>query len=249
VFAEDEARLLAEAAQTPDALEAMLRRREAGEPLEYVVGWVEFCGLRVSIDIGVFVPRQRTGLLVRQAVALTPAGGTIVDLACGSGAVGLAVAYAVPGVTLHAVDVEPVAVRCARRNLAPVGGHVYEGDLYAPLPSTLRGRVDVLVANVPYVPSGAVDLMPREARDHEPRVTLDGGPDGLDVLRRVARSAPEWLAPGGYVLVEIGGDQSDPALDAFVGLAPTIVGDDELYATVVLGRSRPTERPDGIAAG
>lgn len=235
VFAEDEARLVTEAADSPDMLEAMLRRREAGEPLEYVVGWVEFCGLRVSIDPGVFVPRQRTALLVREAADRTPAGGTVVDLACGSGAVGLAVAARVPGIALHAVDVEPAAVRCARRN---VPGTVYLGDLYDPLPTSLRGHVDVLVANVPYVPSDAVDLMPREARDHEPRITLDGGPDGLDLLRRVASGAREWLVPGGSVLVEIGEDQTGAAMAAFedAGLDPTVISDPELYATVILGR-------------
>jgi release factor glutamine methyltransferase len=245
VFAEDEARLLNEAAgamaDRAGALEAMLRRREAGEPLEYVVGWVEFCGLRIGIDPGVFIPRQRTALLVREAAARTPAGGTVVDLACGSGAVGLAVSARVPGIALHAVDIEPAAVRCARRNLA---GTVYEGDLFDPLPDALRGHVDVLVANVPYVPSEAVALMPREAREYEPRVTLDGGTDGLDLLRRAAYGAREWLVPGGYLLVEIGEDQSDAARAAFAdaGLDATVVSDPELYATVTVGRSPGSRR-------
>jgi release factor glutamine methyltransferase len=234
VFAEDEARLLTGAAGSPARLQAMLRRREAGEPLEYVLGWVEFCGLRISVDPGVFVPRQRTALLVREAAARTPAGGTVVDLACGSGAVGLAISARVPAIALHAVDIEPAAVRCARRNLA---GTVHHGDLFDPLPSALRGHVDVLVANVPYVPSEAVDLMPREAREYEPRVTLDGGPDGLDLLRRVAYGARDWLTPGGHLLVEIGEDQSPAARAAFAGLDPTVVSDPGLYATVIVGRS------------
>ena len=101
---------------------------------------------------------------------------------------------------MHAADIDPAAVRCARRNLGPAGGQVYQGDLYGPLPAGLRGRVDILLANVPYVPTSDVALLPPEAREHEARVALDGGPDGLDVLRRVAAGAPAWLAPGGHLL-------------------------------------------------
>ncbi|GIH14725.1 methyltransferase [Rugosimonospora africana] len=264
VFAEDEARLLIEAADTPAALRDMVAQRVAGLPLEHIVGWVEFCGLRVAVDPGVFVPRQRTGLLVRRAAAQAasapgsvtgpaaagPAAGpaaadptaaarpVVVDLACGSGAVGMAVAALVPNAALYAVDIEPAAVRCARRNLTPIGGQVYEGDLYAPLPDRLRGHVDVVVANVPYVPTDAVGLMPREARDHEPRVTLDGGFDGLDVLRRVAQRAGDWLVPGGQVLMEIGEDQADAAVGALTGtgLAAAVENDDDLHAWIVVGR-------------
>ena len=105
-------------------------------------------------------------------------------------------------VELYAADVDPAAVRCARSNLAGAGGQVFEGDLFDPLPRDLRGRVDVLLANVPYVPTDAIALMPPEARDHEPRVTLDGGADGLDVMRRVSAGCSAWLAPGGHVLLE-----------------------------------------------
>ncbi len=110
------------------------------------------------------------------------------------------------------------------------------GDLFAPLPPELRGRVDVLVANVPYVPTGDIGLLPPEARDHEPLVTLDGGPDGLDVLRRVAAGAPEWLAPGGHLLVETSERQADRAVEAVSahGLAARIVTCEELYATVLV---------------
>ncbi len=238
VFAEDEARLLIDSAKTPAELLAMVERRVAGLPLEHVVGWVDFCGLRIAVDPGVFVPRRRTELLVRQAAALAAPGATIVDLACGSGAVGVAVAALVDGVTLYAVDIDPAAVRCARRNLAPLGGHVYAGDLYDPLPVRLRGLVDVLVANVPYVPTEAVDLLPPEARIHEPLVALDGGADGLDVLRRVAAGARDWLAHGGHLLLETGADQAGAALDALAaaGLTPAVDTDEELHATVVVGR-------------
>jgi release factor glutamine methyltransferase len=237
VFAEDEARLLLDAASTAAELTALVDRRVAGEPLEHLLGWAEFRGLRIAVDPGVFVPRRRTGFLVEQAAALAPPRPVVVDLCCGSGAVGVALASELGSVHLHAADVDPAAVACARRNVAAVGGRVYEGDLFAPLPADLRGRVDLLVANVPYVPSEAVAWMPPEARDHEPRVALDGGADGLDVARRVISEAPAWLAPGGSLLFETSEGQA-PAAVALVaagGLLPRIAADDELGATVVLG--------------
>lgn len=238
VFAEDEARLLISTAATPADLGAMVDQRVAGLPLEHVLGWVDFCGLRIAVDPGVFVPRRRTEFLATQAIARCPSPAVVVDLCCGSGALGAAVAAAREGgVELYAVDVEPAAVRCARRNLAPVGGRVYEGDLFAPLPTGLRGRVDVLVANVPYVPTAALALLPPEARVHEPRVALDGGADGLDVVRRVAGAAGEWLAPGGHLLVETGEGQAAYAVEAFAvaGLTPEVARDRDLNATVVIG--------------
>ncbi|WP_246159559.1 putative protein N(5)-glutamine methyltransferase [Nocardioides antri] len=239
VFAEDEARVLRSAASDGATLEELTARRVAGEPLEHVVGWVDFAGVRVALDPGVFIPRQRTAFLVDLATTASPAAGVVVDLCCGSGALGLALAHRHSGIELHAADVDPVAVACARRNLAPVGGTVHTGDLDAPLPPRLRGRVDVLLANVPYVPSAAVTLMPPESRDHEPRSTVDGGADGLDVVRRLAALAPGWLAPGGTVLVETGADQAGPAARAFeaAGLVATVHQDEERGATAVTGRS------------
>lgn len=231
VFAEDEARLLISAARTPADLDALVERRVGGVPLEHVLGWVEFRGRRVAVDPGVFVPRRRTEFLAEQAGALARPGNIVVDLCCGSGAVGATLT----GVDLYAVDIDPAAVRCARRNLP--GWHVYEGDLFDPLPGELRGRIDVLVANAPYVPTEAIDLMPPEARVHEPRVALDGGADGLDVLRRVTAAAPAWLAPGGHLLIETSEQQAPRALDAFTraGLAPRLATDTERGATVVIG--------------
>ena len=237
MFAEDEASLLLEAAAGPD-LEQLIRRRVAGEPLEVVVGWAEFCGLRIEIDPGVFVPRRRTEFLVREAARLASAPPVVVlDLCCGSGALGVALAHVLGSVSLYAADVEPAAVRCARRNVAAVGGQVFEGDLDRPLPASLRGRVDLLVANVPYVPTSAISLMPPEARLHEPTVTLDGGADGLSVLRRVAVVAPGWLAPGGHLLVETSEAQAPAAVEAFrgAGLAARVVRDEDTEATVVVG--------------
>ena len=206
VFAEEEAGLLAEAATSAEELETLTARRAAGEPLEPLLGWVEFCGLRLAVAPGVFVPRQRTALLVDEVVALVRPGSVVVDLGCGVGAIAAAVLARVPGVEVYAVDVDPAAVTCARRNLP--AERVFEGDLYAALPTGLRGEVDVVAANAPYVPTDAIALMPREARDHEHRVALDGGADGLAVQRRVIAEAPAWLRPGG---ARAGGDRPEPA--------------------------------------
>ncbi|MGW3421108.1 putative protein N(5)-glutamine methyltransferase [Streptomyces phaeochromogenes] len=236
VFAEDEARLILSTARTPAELTVMVDRRVAGLPLEHVLGWAGFRGLRIAVEPGVFVPRRRTEFLVEQAVALAPGASVVVDLCCGSGAVGAALAAALPGVELHASDVDPAAVRCARRNVG-AGARVHEGDLFEALPHDLRGRVGILAANVPYVPSGEVGLLPPEARDHEPLVALDGGGDGLDVLRRVAGEAPRWLAPGGSLLVETSERQAGPAVEilAGAGLIPRLEVSEELYANVVIG--------------
>jgi release factor glutamine methyltransferase len=240
VFAEDEAAVIVSEARSPQQLEAMLTRRCGGEPLEYILGWVDFCGLKIVVEPGVFVPRRRTEFLVRRALDIVgdaPPWPVVVDLCCGAGALGAAIIAAVPEVELHAADIDPIAVECARRNLPGTG--VYLGDLFEPLPPTLRGRVDIVVANVPYVPSEAVALMPPEARDYEPRSALDGGTDGLDMARRVAASAPRWLASGGHLLIETSERQAPVLAEIFsaAGLVARIVADDEIGATVVIGSS------------
>lgn len=235
VFAEDEARLLLAAGRTPAELEDMVARRVAGLPLEHILGWAEFCGLRIAVDPGVFVPRRRTGFLVDRAAALAGPRPVVVDLCCGSGAVGAALTAALDGIELYAVDIDPAAVRCARRNVP--ADRVFEGDLYEPLPAALRGRVDVLAVNAPYVPTDAIGLMPPEAREHEARVALDGGVDGLDVQRRVAAGAARWLAPGGHLLIETSERQVPATAEAFArhGLVPHVARSEELDATVVIG--------------
>lgn len=238
VFAEEEADLLVGAATDDGHLSGMVARRVAGEPLEHVLGWAEFCGLRMEVGAGAFVPRRRTEFLVQEAVALTRPGAVVLDLCCGVGALGAAVADRVPGgVELHAADIDPGALVYARRNVAPYGGAVWEGDLYEALPERLRGRVDTLVVNAPYVPTEEIGLMPSEARDHEPLVSLDGGADGLDVHRRVAARAGAWLAPGGHLLIETSARQSPVTASALTagGLAVRAVSSEELYATVVIG--------------
>ncbi|MCX4473962.1 50S ribosomal protein L3 glutamine methyltransferase [Micromonospora sp. MW-13] len=238
VFAEEEAELLIAAADSAGRLTDLVDRRVAGLPLEHLLGWAEFCGLRIGVDPGVFVPRARTALLVSAAAAVTRPGAAVLDLCCGSGAAALVLAGRLTPRWLAAADLDPAAVACARRNLAHLGVPVYQGDLFEPLPVRWRGELDLIVANAPYVPTDAVTLMPPEARLHEAPVALDGGSDGLTVLRRVAEAAADWLAPGGHLVVEVSAGQVD-ALRATLtglGLEPAVVHDDDLDATAMTAR-------------
>ena len=256
VFAEEEAALLAEAAGAgTDAaarLERLVARRVAGEPLEQVLGWAEFAGRRIMLEPGVFVPRRRTEVVAAEGAALARAAAgsgdlpVVVDLCCGAGAIGAAIMDAAGPLDLVAADVDPAAVRAARRNLEPLAALVVEGDLFDPLPERLRGLVDVLVVNAPYVPTAEIAMMPTEARDHEALVALDGGADGLDVHRRVAASARDWLADNGSVLIETSRRQAPTTLallDA-AGLSEArIVQDDEIDGTVIIARKTPAGAP------
>lgn len=237
VFAEEEAALLREQAASDAELEELLARRVAGEPLETILGWAAFCGLRIRTAPTVFVPRRRTELLARRAAALLPAGGTAVDLCCGTGAVAVAIAALADPGELHAADLDPAAVACARTNVEPVGGAVWEGDLTDALPTRLAGSVQVLAVNAPYVPTGEIATMPPEARDHEARLALDGGPDGLDVHRRVAAVASRWLADGGAVLIETSEAQAAATAALLVagGLTVSVEHDDDVDGTVAIG--------------
>lgn len=252
VFAEEEARLLLAAVSGPAEIAAAVEQRVAGYPLEHILGWAEFCGLRIGLDAGVFVPRRRTGLLVNEAAALLSAdakrehlGGAeqpvVVDLCCGSGAVGAAITFRIPGLELHAADIDPAAVACARRNIGSVGGEVHQGNLFEALPPAVRGRISVMAVNAPYVPSGAIESMPHEAREHEPLWSLDGGTDGLEFHRRVAAEATEWLRPGGNLIIETSERQAGgtSSILAHAGFAVRTVGSEELDGTAVVGRARP----------
>ena len=235
VFAEDEAALLIEAASSPADLRQLVDRRVSGFPLEHLLGWVEFNGLRISVDAGVFVPRRRTAFLVQWAVAMAAPDAVVLDLCCGAGAIGAAIASRLPGIDLYAADIDPAAVANARRNVLP--SRVFEGDLFEPVPPALRGRVDILVANTPYVPTDALPLMPPESRLYEARLALDGGSDGLDVQRRVAEAAPDWLARGGHLFMESSEKQAALAAQVFEanGLISEIAHSEEFYSTVVIG--------------
>lgn len=234
VFAEDEAVLLSNA---PGPVEPLLGRRLAGEPLEQVLGWVAFDGLRITVRPGVFVPRRRSELLVRLAAEGLRPGDVVVDLCCGSGALAAALAQRVPGLDLHAADRDPAAVACARLNLPT--SSVWTGDLFDALPRRLQGGVRAIVANAPYVPSDDIAFMPAEARDHEPLSALDGGPDGLAVHRRIAAEAADWLAPGGRLLIEVAPAQVEAAtaLLGDAGLQARVHTDDALDATAVVAET------------
>ncbi|MCW2756533.1 MAG: putative protein N(5)-glutamine methyltransferase [Nocardioidaceae bacterium] len=239
VFAEEEAELLLAAAAGSDVVE-LVRRRVAGEPLEAILGWADFAGQRILVDPGVFVPRRRTSHLAAVAAGLVAGreAPTAVDLCCGTGAIGAVLLARVPGLRLVATDLDPAAVANARRNLP--GAEVVLGDLFSALPHDLRGRVDVLAVNAPYVPTRAIATMPPEARDHERTMALDGGADGLDVHRRVAADAPGWLRPGGHLVIEVGTGQVDTALGMFrdAGMVAHVEVDDDLDATVIVGGHR-----------
>jgi len=249
VFAEAEAELLIAAAPTAEALAVLVERRAAGEPVEHVVGWAAFCGRRIAVEPGVFVPRRRTEFLVERATALLHPGAVVVDLCCGSGAVGAALAGGADGVVLYAVDIDPVAVRCAAGNVAPSMGRVLQGDLFDPLPPELRGAVDVVVANAPYVPSEAIPLLPAEARVHEPLAALDGGPDGLALHRRLAAEAGTWLRRGGHLLVETSSGQARAAVELVraQGLTARAIHHRELETAVVIGRRRTRPATRSVA--
>ena len=211
---------------------SLVDRRCAGEPLEHLLGWVAFAGLRLAVGPGVFVPRRRTELMAREALSLRP--GVLVELCCGVAPVAAAVEAVLPEVLTWVCDVDPVAVSFASRNTR---GTAAVGDLDAALPPSLLGRVDVIACNAPYVPTDELPHLPPEARDHEPHLALDGGADGLVVVRRAADRAGRWLRPGGALLVEVSGHQVPAAVDAFeaAGLTARAVTDDT--GTVVIGLS------------
>ncbi len=181
---------------------ALVKRRAEGEPTAYLVGAREFFGRRFQVDARVLVPRPETELLVEAALAALPEGGAALDLGAGSGAVAVSLALGRPGARVTAVDLSAEALEVARANAAALGAAVelLAGDLFAPLPA--GARFDVIASNPPYVPTGELAGLQREVR-REPRLALDGGPDGLAVLRRIVAEAPRWLSPGGALLLEM----------------------------------------------
>jgi release factor glutamine methyltransferase len=200
-------------------LDELVARRVHGEPLAWIVGSAEFLGLRLRVAPGVFVPRPHTEVLARRAVELLPPTGIGVDLCTGCGAVAAAMRAARPRASIYATDLDPGAVTCARRNGVPA----VIGDLDEPLPPALDGRVDVMTAVVPYVPTEELHLLPSDVLSNEPRRALDGGPRGTGVLVRAAEAAARRLRRGGTVLLELGGDQADEISEAFTTLGVSVV--------------------------
>ena len=203
VFAEDEAALLG-------GDEALIARRIAGERLEHVLGWTEFCGLRVEVDPGVFIPRPQTEALAEHAAGLQPS--IALDLFAGCGAIACVVKARNPAARVVAGELDVAALACARRNGERHGFEVVASDVDSGVPAELEGRVDVITANVPYVPSAELAYVPH---DGEPASALDGGTDGLDWARRVAAAAQRWLRPGGVLLIELADGDEDLLLPGF----------------------------------
>jgi len=244
VSAAAEADWLLEEAPDEAALRAMVARRVAGEPLQYVIGWAPFGRLRLRVGPGVFVPRPETETLADRAAAFLRGRAVprvAADLCTGSGAIACFLAAEAPGTRVLATELDPGALAWARGNAERHGVELLAGDLDAPVPAELAGHLDVLCANVPYVPSWAIATLPTDVRDHEPRLSLDGGPDGLDVFRRLAGRAPRWLAPGGRLYAEIGEDQAETAaaLLAEAGLAEVAVHQDLVGRDRIVEGTRP----------
>ena len=235
VFAEDELAELGRAATDAAALERLVERRAAGEPIEQIVGTAAFAELRVVVRPGVFVPRRRTVLLatiVADALRALPPGARLLDLGCGSGAIAALAMHRVPGIEVVAIDADPVAVACARENLPTA--LVLRAD--SPDVLDASAAFDVIAANLPYVPARELAHMPHDARDHEPLLALDGGTDGLAPLRALAPAIAARLAPGGIVAIELAPEQVDVAAGILqrAGLGAVEQRDDEELGATVL---------------
>jgi release factor glutamine methyltransferase len=187
-------------------LQKLLSRRTAGEPIAWVTGKSLFCGLSISVAPGVYVPRWQSEQLARRAIELLPSDGVAVDLCTGTGAIAAAISFNRPRARVLATEIDRTAALCARSN----GVEVLEGSLFDPLPKDLRQSVDVVTAVVPYVPTGELQFLPRDVKDYEPQVALDGGAEGTQFLLKVVESSPAWLRSGGSLLLELGGDQHLP---------------------------------------
>jgi release factor glutamine methyltransferase len=191
-------------------LRAGIERRAAGEPLQYVTGEVPFRHLVLHVRPGVFIPRPETEVVVDAVLEYLDASGAaeplVADLCTGSGAIAVSVAHERAGARVHASEIVPATAAVARENAERAGVAdrvtVAEGDLFAPLPAELRGTFDAVVSNPPYIPTADLAGLPAEVAGFEPRVALDGGADGLDVVRRIAEDAAAWLKPGGVLVVE-----------------------------------------------
>jgi release factor glutamine methyltransferase len=206
VTAEEEAdELLARAAGDAALLDSLVARRLSGEPLAWITGGTTFCGIPIRVDPGVYVPRGQSEVLARRAVACLPADGVAVDLCTGTGAIAKTLMTQRPAARVVACDFDERAVACASAN----GVEVYQGDLFAALPASLRGNVDVVVAVVPYVPTPDLPLLQRDTLTFESPLSYDGGPDGTALLRRVLTDSPAFLRRGGAVLLELGRGQPD----------------------------------------
>ncbi|MEP6972814.1 MAG: HemK family protein methyltransferase [Actinomycetota bacterium] len=229
--------LIRSAAGDSEVLAELVSRRTTGEPIAWLTGRSTFCGVELLVDPGVYVPRWHSEPLARRATTLLPADGVAVDLCTGAGAIAAALAAAVPTARVVATDVDGLAVACARRN----GIEVFAGFLDDPLPRSFMRRVDVMTAVVPYVPTGAIRLLSRDVQTFEPRLALDGGLDGIDLLTEVVGRSARWLRGGGWLLLELGGDQAGPIgrlLQEHNFETPDVMSDEEGDPRAICARMR-----------
>lgn len=205
------------AADDVATFEAFVQRRRSGEPLQYIEERIPFGPIEVSVDARVLIPRPETEQLFEVAADAVTEPRVIVDLCTGSGNLALALKHDFPDAVVYATDSSEDAVAVARANAAEAGLDVtvLHGDLFDPLPQHLRGRVDLLVANPPYVSEAELGELPAEVRDHEPRAALVAGPTGDEVVARIAAAAPDWLCAGGVVVCEISEFRADAATTLF----------------------------------
>lgn len=248
------------------SLRASIERRAAGEPLQYVTGEVAFRHLVLKVEPGVFIPRPETEVLVDLALEALGGGvepaqrpAVVVDLCTGSGAVALSTAQECLSAVVYATDLSSRAVEIAGANAARLGltdrVTVFLGDLFKPLPDELRGRVDLVVANPPYIPATDLASLPREVEAFEPALALDGGPDGLDVARRIMAQAREWLAPGGTLALELDetrvsdADREMRAWYEGVRVVRDLAGRDRIVAGRKAARSAGVRTADGAGGG
>ena len=208
VYAEDEAAEIRRVhGDDEKALDAMVAARRAGVPLEQALGVARFAGVEVEVGEGVFVPRTRAEPLVDEAVAAAPDARVVLDLGCGSGAIAAALHRRLPQAHVHAVDIDPVALRYAARNGRRHGFEVHLGDWWQALPRPLRGRIDLAVAYLPHVPTARLSGIAGDYRAHEPERAVAGGADGLDPLRAVLAGMDEWMSPDGLLVTFVADEQ------------------------------------------
>ncbi|MHB1525634.1 MAG: N5-glutamine methyltransferase family protein [Candidatus Dormibacteria bacterium] len=208
--AEEAEELAAVALGDGAVLAGLVERRTTGEPLAWITGTVVFCGRSVVVTPGVFVPRWQSEPLAERAAELVPRNGRAIDLGTGSGALACVLVDRCPGASVLGTERDPVAAECARRN----GITVVEGNLFEGVPVSWKGTVDVIIAVLPYVPTDEMAYLPRDVLAFEPTAALDGGHDGLVVVRRAVNEVREWLREGGHVLFEIGGHQAEALIPA-----------------------------------
>jgi release factor glutamine methyltransferase len=248
VAAEDEAsELLAATEGDPVRLAKLVAERVKGEPLAWLIGWVQFCDERVLVERGVYVPRWQSEPLARRAIARLRADGVAIDLCTGAGAIARVLRTAQPTARVIGTELDPLALACAARN----GVEVYRGDLTAAIPPSLRGRADVITAVCPYVPTDELELLPRDVLAYESRLSLDGGIDGTTVVSRAARESTAFLRPGGTLLLELGGDEAElivPLLDGLGYVEVEVFSDEDDDVRGIEARWPESERPDTNAA-